>query len=322
MTIDVRKPGLATSVQDTGRTGYYHLGIPPSGAMDRYSLRCANLLVGNPEDAAGLEITFLGPELAFQDATVVAVTGARLTPRVNGQEMPLDESFTVPAGGVLSFDYLKTGARAYLAVAGGIDVPIVLGSRSTYGLGALGGYQGRKLAAGDSLPVGAAGAAISGRKLPPEFVTETPREVELRVVVGLYDHWLTPESLAAFFDDEWTIASEADRIGYRFKGGRPMQFRPRERPFGAGSDPSNIVDACYPIGSIQIPGGLEPIVLHCDAVSGGGYAMLGTVINADLDRIAQLQPNYKARFVRVDVDQALAARREYGNRLARLRKAL
>ncbi len=322
MTIDVRKPGLATSVQDTGRTGYYHLGIPPSGAMDRYSLRCANLLVGNPEDAAGLEITFLGPELAFKDATVVAVTGARLTPRVNGQEMPLDESFTVPAGGVLSFDYLKTGARAYLAVAGGIDVPIVLGSRSTYGLGALGGYQGRKLAAGDSLPVGAAGAAISGRKLPPEFVTETPREVELRVVVGLYDHWLTPESLAAFFDDEWTIASEADRIGYRFKGGRPMQFRPRERPFGAGSDPSNIVDACYPIGSIQIPGGLEPIVLHCDAVSGGGYAMLGTVINADLDRIAQLQPNYKARFVRVDVDQALAARREYGNRLARLRKAL
>lgn len=322
MTIDVRKPGLATSVQDTGRTGYYHLGIPPSGAMDRYSLRCANLLVGNPEDAAGLEITFLGPELAFQDATVVAVTGARLTPRVNGQEMPLDESFTVPAGGVLSFDYLKTGARAYLAVAGGIDVPIVLGSRSTYGLGALGGYQGRKLAAGDSLPVGAAGAAISGRKLPPEFVTETPREVELRVVVGLYDHWLTPESLAAFFDDEWTIASEADRIGYRFKGGRPMQFRPRERPFGAGSDPSNIVDACYPIGSIQIPGGLEPIVLHCDAVSGGGYAMLGTVINADLDRIAQLQPNYKARFVRVDVDQALAARREYGNRLARLRKAI
>ena len=322
MTIDVRKPGLATSVQDTGRTGYYHLGIPPSGAMDRYSLRCANLLVGNPEDAAGLEITFLGPELAFQDATVVALTGARLTPRVNGQEMPLDESFTVPAGGVLSFDYLKTGARAYLAVAGGIDVPIVLGSRSTYGLGALGGYQGRKLAAGDSLPVGAAGAAISGRKLPPEFVTETPREVELRVVVGLYDHWLTPESLAAFFDDEWTIASEADRIGYRFKGGRPMQFRPRERPFGAGSDPSNIVDACYPIGSIQIPGGLEPIVLHCDAVSGGGYAMLGTVINADLDRIAQLQPNYKARFVRVDVDQALAARREYGNRLARLRKAL
>ncbi|MBW6494753.1 MAG: biotin-dependent carboxyltransferase family protein [Burkholderiaceae bacterium] len=322
MTIDVRKPGLATSVQDTGRTGYYHLGIPPSGAMDRYSLRCANLLVGNAEDAAGLEITFLGPELAFQAATVVAVTGARLTPRVNGQEMPLDESFTVPAGGVLSFDYLKTGARAYLAVAGGIDVPIVLGSRSTYGLGALGGYEGRKLAAGDRLPVGAAGAAISGRKLPPEFVTETPREVELRVVVGLYDHWLTPESLAAFFDDEWTIASEADRIGYRFKGGRPMRFRPRERPFGAGSDPSNIVDACYPIGSIQIPGGLEPIVLHCDAVSGGGYAMLGTVINADLDRIAQLQPNYKARFVRVDVDQALAARREYGNRLARLRKAL
>ena len=322
MTIDVLKPGLATSVQDMGRTGYYHLGIPPSGAMDRYSMRCANLLVGNAEEAAGLEITFLGPELVFKEAAVVAVTGARMKPRVNGQDMPQDESFEIPAGGVLSFDYLKGGARAYLAVAGGIDVPVVLESRSTYGLGALGGYMGRKLAAGDTLPVGKPASATPGRKLPAEFITETPRQVELRVVAGLYDHWLTPESLAAFFDDEWTIASEADRIGYRFKGGRPLQFRPRERPFGAGSDPSNIVDACYPIGSIQIPGGLEPIVLHCDAVSGGGYAMLGTVINADLDRIAQLQPNYKARFVRVDVDQALAARREYGMRLARLREVL
>jgi len=236
MTIDVLKPGLATSVQDLGRTGYYHLGIPPSGAMDRYSMRCANLLVGNAEDAAGLEITFLGPELAFSEAAVVAVTGARLKPRVNGQEMPQDESFAIPAGGVLSFDYIKGGARAYLAIAGGIAVPVVLASRSTYGLGALGGFQGRKLAAGDTLPVGAAGKAIVGRKLPPEFVTETPRQVELRVVVGLYAHWLTPESLAAFFDDEWTIASEADRIGYRFKGGRSLQFRPRERPFGAGSD--------------------------------------------------------------------------------------
>jgi biotin-dependent carboxylase-like uncharacterized protein len=323
MTIEVRKPGLATSVQDTGRTGYYHLGIPPSGAMDRYSLRCANRLVGNAEDLAGLEITFLGPELVFQRAAVVAVTGARLAPRLNGQPMPLDESFEVPAGGVLGFDFLKAGARAYLAVAGGIDVPVLLGSRSTYGLGALGGYQGRKLAAGDMLPIGTPGAnARAGRKLPAGLVTQTAKEIELRVVPGLYDHWLTPESLAGFFEDTWLVAAEADRIGYRFKNGRPLKFRDRPRPFGAGSDPSNIVDACYPIGSIQVPGGLEPIVLHCDAVSGGGYAMLGTVINADLDLIAQLQPNHKARFVAVSLDQALAARKAYGARLAQLRQAL
>lgn len=323
MSIEVRKPGLATSVQDTGRTGYYHLGIPPSGAMDRYSLRSANLLVGNAEDLAALEITLLGPELEFEERTIVAVAGARLTPRVNDQPMPLDESFEVPAGGVLTFEFLKAGARAYLAVAGGIDVPVVLGSRSTYALGALGGYLGRKLAAGDKLPVGTPGPlARAGRKIPAALVTETPREVELRVVPGLYDHWLTPDSLAAFFEDSWSVGAEADRIGYRFKHGRPLKFRDRQRPFGAGSDPSNIVDACYPIGSIQVPGGLEPIVLHCDAVSGGGYAMLGTVINADLDRIAQLQPNHKARFVPVDVDQALAARKDYGARLAKLRESL
>ena len=323
MTIEVRKPGLATSVQDTGRTGYYHLGIPPSGAMDRYSLRCANRLVGNAEDLAGLEITFLGPELVFHQAAVVAVTGARLAPRLNGQPMPLDESFAVPAGAVLSFDFLKAGARAYLAVSGGIDVPVLLGSRSTYGLGALGGYQGRKLAVGDMLPMGQSDAsARAGRKLPATLVTQTSKEIELRVVPGLYDHWVTPESLAGFFEDTWLVAAEADRIGYRFKGGRPLKFRDRLRPFGAGSDPSNIVDACYPIGSIQVPGGLEPIVLHCDAVSGGGYAMLGTVINADLDLIAQLQPNHKARFVAVSLDQALAARKAYSARLAQLRQAL
>lgn len=323
MTIEVRKPGLATSVQDTGRTGYYHLGIPPSGAMDRYSLRSANRLVGNAEELAALEITFLGPELEFGEKAIVAVTGARLVPRVNGEPMPLDESFEVAAGGVLSFEFLKAGARAYLAVAGGIDVPVVLGSRSTYALGALGGYLGRKLAAGDSVPVGNPGPlARSGRRLPAALVTETPSEVQLRVVPGLYDHWLTKESLAGFFEDTWSVGSEADRIGYRFKHGRPLKFRDRPRPFGAGSDPSNIVDACYPIGSIQVPGGLEPIVLHYDAVSGGGYAMLGTVINADLDRIAQLQPNHKARFVPVDMDQAIAARTAYGARLAQLRAAL
>jgi allophanate hydrolase subunit 2 len=125
-----------------------------------------------------------------------------------------------------------------------------------------------------------------------------------------------------FFADTWTVGSEADRIGYRFKGGQAMQFKPREQPFGAGSDPSNIVDACYPIGSIQIPGGLEPIVLLRDAVSGGGYATIGTVISADLDLIGQLQPNHKAQFVRVTLEQALEARRQYQQRFQRLSSLL
>jgi len=148
MTIEVRKPGLSTTVQDTGRSGYYDLGIPPSGGLDQFSLRAANLLVGNPEGAAVLEIVYLGPELVFTDAAVVAVAGAAMTPKVNGEERPQWESFAVAAGDVLTFGYLAGGARAYLAVSGGVDVPEVLGSRSTYGLGALGGFQGRPLAAG------------------------------------------------------------------------------------------------------------------------------------------------------------------------------
>jgi allophanate hydrolase subunit 2 len=149
-----------------------------------------------------------------------------------------------------------------------------------------------------------------------------PKELELRVVPGLYFHRITDESAQTFFEDTWAVAPEADRIGYRYKQGRPLKFRDRKQPFGAGSDPSNIVDAGYPYGSIQVPGGLEPIILHRDAVSGGGYAMIGTVISADMDRIAQMQPNNKARFVKVDLDGALAARGEYNQRVQKLRAAL
>jgi biotin-dependent carboxylase-like uncharacterized protein len=319
MTIKVKQPGLATSVQDGGREGYYHLGIPPSGALDQFALRSGNLLVGNAPTAAALECSLLGPQLEFQRDALVAVTGARMQPRVDGMEQPLDTAFRVKSGQVLSFDYPKAGARSYIAIAGGIDVPLVLESRSTYGLGALGGWQGRKLAVGDLLPLGAASTqAEEGRRLPLSQIPVHEKQATLRVVPGLYIHRLTAEAVERFFDDTWTVGSEADRIGYRFKGGQPMQFVPREQPFGAGSDPSNIVDACYPIGSIQIPGGLEPIVLLRDAVSGGGYATIGTVISADLDLIGQLQPNHKAQFVRVTLEQALQARRHQQQRLQRL----
>ncbi len=323
MAIEVLKPGLATSVQDAGREGYYNIGIPLSGALDQYAFRAANLLVGNEEGAAALEITLLGPELAFRQDAIVAVAGADLGPKVNGKPMPLHESFPVKPGDVLSFAFLKAGARAYLAVAGGIDVPVVLGSRSTYGLGAFGGFQGRGLKAGDLLPVGKPGpGARGGRSLAAALQPVLRREVELRVVTGLYYHRITEQSARDFFEDTWTVAPEADRIGYRYRHGRPLKWKERKQPFGAGSDPSNIVDAGYPFGSIQVPGGLEPIVLHRDAVSGGGYAMIGTVISADMDVIAQMQPNNKARFVSVDMDQALQARADYRARTDALRAAL
>jgi biotin-dependent carboxylase-like uncharacterized protein len=323
MAIKVLAPGLATTVQDLGRPGYYHLGIPLSGGMDRFALRAANMLVGNDEGAAVLEAVFMGPELEFTAEATVAVTGAELPPKVNGAARETWTSFEVKTGQVLSFDFLKKGARAYIAVSGGIDVPVVLGSRSTYALGALGGHQGRKLEAGDQLPVGKSARSVTeGLSVPAALRRGPGNTAELRVLPGLYWHRITDASGRRFFDDTWKVALEADRIGYRFKGGEKLEFVPRKQPFGAGSDPSNIVDACYPYGSIQVPGGTEPIVLHRDAVSGGGYFMVGTVISADMDLIGQLQPHTPAKFVKVDMPAALSARHDRAAMLAKLRAAV
>ena len=322
MGIKVIAPGLATTVQDLGRPGYYHLGIPLSGAMDRFALRVANMLVGNDEGAACLECVFMGPELEFARDATVAVTGAEMTPKVDGEPRETWTSFTIKAGQTLSFDFLKAGARAYLAISGGVDVPVVLGSRSTYALGGLGGHEGRPLQAGDVLPVGQGGGSREGRTVPLALRRMPGSPAELRVIPGLYWHRITEESGRNFFADSWKVAPEADRIGYRFRSGRPLEFVPRKQPFGAGSDPSNIVDACYPYGSIQVPGGTEPIVLHRDAVSGGGYFMLGTVISADMDLIGQMQPHTETRFVEVDMAAALKARKERRALLDKVRAAL
>jgi biotin-dependent carboxylase-like uncharacterized protein len=322
MTAKVLKPGLSTTVQDLGRPGYFHLGIPIGGAMDRLALRAANLLIDNDEGAACLEAVFIGPELEFTRDTQIAVTGGEMPIKVDGDEKPSWTALDVKAGQVLSFGFLKAGARIYIAIAGGIDVPLALGSRSTYPIGALGGFKGRPIAAGDELPIGTASPAKSGRSVPEALRRRPGNPVELRVVPGLYWHRILEASQQGFFDDQWKVAPEADRMGYRFRGGRALEFVAREQPFGAGSDPSNIVDSCYPYGSIQVPGGKEPIILHRDAVSGGGYFMVGTVISADMDLIGQLQPNMPTRFVRVDMDAALAARHERRRLLQDIRDSL
>ncbi|WP_417436806.1 biotin-dependent carboxyltransferase family protein [Idiomarina abyssalis] len=323
MSIKVIKPGLATTVQDQGREGYYHLGIPPSGAMDQYSMTLANLLVNNQENDAVLECSLLGPELQFLQDAMIAVCGARMSPKIDGTIMPLDTSFSIKAGQTLSFSYPVAGARAYLAIAGGIDLPLALGSRATYTLGSLGGYKGRRLETGDELPIGTSKQkAEEGQSIPATLLPTIEKHTRLRIIPGMYIHRLTEESVSRFYEDRWTVGSEADRIGYRFKGGRPMNFHPRQQPFGAGSDPSNIVDACYPIGSIQIPAGKEPIVLHRDAVSGGGYATIGTVISADMDLIGQMQPNYTAQFTPISMDEALTARKLKQQKLNQVRTLL
>lgn len=322
MTAKVLNPGLSTTVQDLGRPGYFHLGIPIGGAMDNLALRAANLLVGNDEGAAGLEAVFVGPELEFTADALVAVTGADMPIKIDGQEQPSWTALKVKAGQVLSFGFLKAGARIYIAVSGGIDVPEALGSRSTYPIGALGGFNGRAIAKGDELPIGKGAAAREGRSLPETLRRRPGMPAELRVLPGLYWHRIVEDSHRSFFEDTWKVAPEADRMGYRFRGGSAMKFVEREQPFGAGSDPSNIVDSCYPYGSIQIPGGTEPIILHRDAVSGGGYFMVGTVVSADMDLIGQLQPNTPTRFVKVDMAAALQARADRAALLDRIREAL
>jgi biotin-dependent carboxylase-like uncharacterized protein len=323
MAIRVKSPGLLTTVQDTGRFGEYDIGMPPSGAMDVFSYQVGNYLVGNEDGAAGLEITYFGPELEFTDDAVVAVTGAEMPPRINGEEAPTWETLQVREGDVLSFDYLKNGARSYLAVAGGVDVPVFMHSRSTYTLIGLGGHEGRALKEGDELGLSGArnGEAQVGKRVEDDHIPRYTKETELRVIIGLASYRLTEESMEEFLNVEWTVTPDADRVGYRYRGGE-LGFVEREQPAGAGSDPANVVDFGYPIGSIQVPGGVEPIVLMNDAVTGGGYATIGTVISADRDRLAQSKTNDRTRFRSIELGEALAAREDRRKKLAEIREAL
>ncbi|WP_244301202.1 biotin-dependent carboxyltransferase family protein [Leucobacter insecticola] len=297
--LEVLNPGLATTVQDQGRFGYYRFGIPQGGVMDQYAAALGNRLVGNTAAEAVLECTYLGPQLRASADTVIAVTGAPVEVRVNGTAVAQNARFSLAAGDELSFGVIQGGTKFFIAVAGGIDVPEVLGSRSTYPIGKLGGFEGRAVQAGDVLPVGEPQASTLPQldSVPAELLPSYDRELVVRIMVGLYDHKLTDEGLRNLTEAEWTLTPVADRMGLRFDG-PGAAWRQEEQPFGAGQDPSNITDAGYPVGSIQIPGGTQPIVLHCDAVSGGGYAQAATVISADMDLFARMAPGPKCALCR------------------------
>lgn len=316
MAFEIGNPGLATTVQDQGRTGHYNVGIPQSGSMDQYSAELGNAMVGNTAREAVLECTYLGPVLTTDSDAVIAVTGAPVEVKVNGEPRPQWSRLLLKAGDQLSFGVIQGGTRYYIAVQGGIDVPEVLGSRSTYSLGGIGGFKGRKLETGDVVPVGAplnGGRLPQAESVPDEFRPVYAKEQEVRIVLGLYDHRLTNEGLGNLLNEEWKVTPVADRMGLRYSG-PGVKWKEREQPFGAGSDPSNIVDAGYAVGSIQIPGGTQPIILHRDAVSGGGYAMVGTVISGDMDLVARAAPGTATRFVAVSLADALKARRDHAER--------
>jgi antagonist of KipI len=297
---EVVQPGLLTTVQDKGRYGYQQYGMPVSGAMDSYALMVANLLVGNSEGDACLEITVLGPRLRILGDTLIAITGADLSPALNNNPLPMWEAVKVCYGDTISFGYPKRGCRSYLAVAGGIDVPEVMGSRSTYIKSRLGGLEGRSLRPVDRLRSGATRVAFSARKLPSQYIFEYTAENELRVILGPQDDYFTERGIQTFLHSEYRISVQADRMGYRLEG-PPIEHK-------AGAD---IVSDGVPPGAVQVPGDGLPIILLADRQTTGGYVKIATVSTIDLTKLAQAKPGDRVRFLRVTEEESYQLLIEY-----------
>jgi antagonist of KipI len=301
MRLGVLDAGPLTTVQDLGRAGQLRVGIPPSGPVDREAFVLANRLVGNPDGAAGLECTLLGPRLEFADARWVAVTGAEVPVTLDGAEMPRWASFAVPAGGVLKIGAARTGVRAYLAVSGGVATPAVLGSRATYLRGGLGGLNGRAIRKGDVLPLGAPAGGAAARRVRAERIPTYGGEPDIATVLGPQADRFTPAGIAALFEGPYEMLPQSDRMGARFKGPRIGHTH--------GHD---IISDGIALGAIQVIGDGQPIVLLVDRQTAGGYTKIGTVGSYEVGRIGQIKPGQKLRFKQVEVAEAhavLATRR-------------
>jgi biotin-dependent carboxylase-like uncharacterized protein len=316
--------GLETTVQDLGRYGNYHYGVPPSGAADKYSFMVGNILLGNPIEFAGLEITLLGSKIEFEKSSVICITGAPTQPYLNNQAIPMWENVKVNVGDILHFSPLSQGVKAYLCISGGIQVPEVLGSRSTYLYNQFGGFEGRKLRNGDCVPVGEPLPGVFklvGKSVPSSFLPVFSTLNELRVVMGLSGALISDEGVKSFLNSEWKVSRESNRVAYRFNGGS-VGFRNTDQSFGAGNSSSNVVDIIYPIGVIMVPNEEEVIVLLNDGTTGGGFVTIGTVISPDLDLIAQSRPMNTSRFLAVTMDQAIEARKERQKKVSDLTELL
>jgi antagonist of KipI len=301
MTVLVQDAGPLTTVQDLGRMGQLRVGLPRSGPMDRDAFVIANRLVGNDDDSAGLECTLMGPRLEFADARWVAVTGADVPVTLDGAAQPAWTAFPVSAGGVLKIGAARSGVRSYLAISGGIDTPPVLGSRSTYLRGALGGIDGRALRKGDPLPLGRSIGAPAARRVRAERIPTYGDEPSIDAILGPQDDRFSAAGIAALFDEPYEMLPQSDRMGARFKGARIEHTR--------GHD---IISDGIALGAIQVIGEGQPIVLLVDRQTAGGYTKIGTVCSYEIGRVGQLKPGQRLRFRQVTVAAAhatLAARR-------------
>ncbi|MCB8881304.1 biotin-dependent carboxyltransferase [Acidisoma cellulosilytica] len=309
---EVVEPGLETCVQELpGRIGHWEQGFPPSGPADAWSFRLANLLVGNDRDAAALECQFLGPSLRFLADGVIAMTGAEMMPRLDGAAVALWQSLPVRAGQVLATGGGRTGARMYIAFAGGIDTPKVLGSRATFHMAGVGGVEGFAIKAGQVLPVGETAGPVMAQQILPAMrpPIETGKIVSVEVVAGPNDDWLGDAGAAGFLAANWTVLAQSNRTGMRLKG-PSIAFAPRayDKLPEHGQDPANILDHGYPVGGINIAG-QTPIILLQDAPSTGGFINPFTVPSAALWKLGQIRPGQQIRFTPVTLDDAHEMRR-------------
>jgi antagonist of KipI len=291
--IRVIRPGLLTTVQDLGRWGHQSEGVPVAGPMDTFSHRLANLLAGNPANAATLEVTLIGPELEFESEATIAVCGADFDITCNGDAIAVGSSAVIPAGARVQFGRRRSGARAYLAVSGGVRTPPVLGSRATHTVSHMGGLDGRALAAGDRVPM-VRGVASPLRRAPG-LVLPTGR-ARLRVLPGPQADWFSDDAARALSSVAFRVSPRSNRMGYRLEG-PPL---PRLRTDEPISEPTAF-------GAIQVPPAGEPILLMADRQTAGGYPKIGAVISADLPIAGQLAPGDFIEFSFCSRQEAAAA---------------
>lgn len=296
MTLTVISPGPLSTVQDAGRFGYMNTGFSPSGAMDTYSMRIANLLVGNSPDDGVVEMTLMGMSVSFDCTSVIALTGADMSPKLNGADIPMYTSVEVNAGDTLTLGVANAGMRSYLAIAGGFDIPLVMGSMSTNLKCAIGGFNGRKLQAGDVIPLRhSIPLSVIGRR------STTPKNnygntITLRVLLGPQDDYFTEGGINTFLSTEYTVSAKSDRMGIRLDGTAV------ENKNGV-----DIISDGIATGSVQIPSSGTPIIMMADRQTTGGYAKIATVISSDLKLIAQARAGDKIKFEAVDEKTALKA---------------
>ncbi|MBG9588687.1 biotin-dependent carboxyltransferase family protein [Cytobacillus firmus] len=309
--IKVIKPGLLSSIQDLGRTGYQKFGVIASGAMDPFSHRMANLLSGNEENDPALEITMMGPTLTFEEDTLISICGGDLSPSINGQPIRTWRSVFVKKGSELKFGGCQKGCRAYLAVSGGFAVPEVMNSKSTYLRAGIGGFKGRALKAGDVLETGKPSLQslkmkdfLSKQLLDKAFVEndwgiasklipETVGNPEIRITRGRQFDLFTHESRIQLFNHAFEVTAQSDRMGYRLKG-----------PALALSEHAEQISEAVNFGSIQVPPDGNPIVLLADRQTTGGYPKIGQVAAVDLPLLAQAKPGDALRFAEISNEQA------------------